>query len=43
MSRRHAADKREIHPDPKYGDVVLNRFMNGLMKEGKKSTAERLK
>lgn len=40
MSRRHAAEKREIFPDPKFGDVVLTRFMNGLMKDGKKSAAE---
>ena len=42
MSRRHAAEKREIHPDPKFGDVVLTRFMNCLMRQGKKSTAERI-
>ena len=42
MSRRHAAEKREIFPDPKFGDVVLTRFMNGLMKDGKKSAAERI-
>ncbi len=42
MSRRHAAEKREILPDPKFGDVVLTRFMNGLMMDGKKSTAERI-
>ena len=40
MSRRRAADKREIHPDPKFGDVVLSKFMNVLMYEGKKSVAE---
>ena len=42
MSRRHAAEKREILPDAKYGDVVLTRFMNGLMLDGKKSVAERI-
>jgi small subunit ribosomal protein S7 len=40
MSRRHRAEKREIIPDPKYGDLVLTKFMNSLMKEGKKSVAE---
>jgi small subunit ribosomal protein S7 len=40
MSRRHSAQKREVLPDPKFGDVVLNRFMNALMYDGKKSTAE---
>jgi hypothetical protein len=40
--RRRAAEKREILPDPKYGDVVLAKFMNCLMEEGKKSVAERI-
>src|SRR5512143_235629 len=40
MSRRHRAEKREILPDPKYGDVVLSKFMNNLMLDGKKSVAE---
>src|ERR687884_1613882 len=42
MSRRHSAEKREVLPDPKFGDVVLSRFMNVLMYDGKKSTAERI-
>ena len=42
MSRRHRAEKRDIIPDPKYGDVVLTKFMNSLMFEGKKSVAERI-
>ena len=42
MSRRHKAEKREIIPDPKYGDLVLTKFMNSLMYEGKKSAAERI-
>ena len=42
MSRRHRAEKREILPDAKFGDVVLSRFMNALMYEGKKSVAERI-
>lgn len=42
MSRRHRAEKREVIPDPKYGDVVLAKFMNSLMYQGKKSAAERI-
>ena len=40
MSRRHSAEKREIIPDAKYGDVVVAKFMNTIMYEGKKSIAE---
>ena len=40
MSRRHRAVKREVLPDPKFGDVVISRFMNVLMHDGKKSVAE---
>ena len=40
MSRRHSAEKREINPDPKFGDLVVSKFMNSLMKDGKKSSAE---
>ncbi|MGB0684533.1 MAG: 30S ribosomal protein S7 [Magnetovibrionaceae bacterium] len=40
MSRRHAAEKREILPDAKFGDEVVTKFINGLMLDGKKSTAE---
>ncbi len=40
MSRRHAAEKREVLPDAKFGDRVLTKFMNNLMYHGKKSTAE---
>ena len=40
MSRRHAAEKREVLPDAKYGDIVLTKFMNNLMIDGKKSVAE---
>src|SRR5258708_29615563 len=42
MSRRRAAVKREVQPDPKFGDVVVTKFMNCLMYEGKKSVAERI-
>ena len=40
MSRRHAAEKREVLPDAKFGDTVLTKFMNNLMVDGKKSVAE---
>ena len=40
MSRRHTAEKRDITPDAKYGDVVVAKFMNTIMYEGKKSVAE---
>jgi len=42
MSRRHAAEKREILPDAKYSDLVVTKFMNCLMLDGKKSAAERI-
>jgi small subunit ribosomal protein S7 len=42
MSRRHRAEKREIIPDPKYGDVVVSKFMNSVMRAGKKSVAENI-
>ena len=40
MSRRHSAEKREINPDPKFGDLVVTKFMNAIMYAGKKSVAE---
>ena len=40
MSRRRRAEKREILPDAKFGDTVITRFMNALMYDGKKSSAE---
>ena len=40
MSRRHRAERREINPDGKFGDLVLAKFMNSLMYDGKKSAAE---
>lgn len=42
MSRRHAAEKREILPDMKYNSVLLSRFMNNIMREGKKAVAEKI-
>ncbi|RUV04010.1 30S ribosomal protein S7 [Mesorhizobium sp. M6A.T.Cr.TU.017.01.1.1] len=40
MSRRHSAEKREINPDPKFGDLIVTKFMNAVMYDGKKSVAE---
>ncbi len=40
MSRRRRPEKREILPDPKFGDEVLSKFMNSVMLDGKKSVAE---
>ena len=40
MSRRHRAQKREVNPDPKYGDFIISKFMNSIMYSGKKSVAE---
>ena len=42
MSRRHKAQKRELIPDPRFGDAILAKFINSLMKNGKKTTAEKV-
>ena len=42
MSRRRRADKREVLPDPKFGDLVVTKFMNYVMYEGKKAVAENI-
>lgn len=42
MSRRNAAPKREILPDPVHGSEVIAKFINCIMKDGKKSVAEKL-
>ena len=42
MSRRHAAEKRQVLPDPQFGDMVLTKFMNNIMQDGKKSVAEKI-
>jgi small subunit ribosomal protein S7 len=42
MARRRAAQKREVLPDPKFADLVVTKFMNSVMTEGKKSVAERI-
>jgi small subunit ribosomal protein S7 len=40
MSRRQRAEHREVPPDPKYGSTEVTKFINNLMVDGKKSTAE---
>src|SRR5487761_1086220 len=42
MSRRHRADKRDILPDPKFGNIVVSIFMNSVMHSGKKYVAENI-
>ena len=42
MSRRRSAEKRNIYPDPKFNDLVLTKFINILMVDGKKSLAEKI-
>ena len=42
MSRRHRAEKREVIPDAKFGDIILTKFMNSIMYDGKKSVAEQI-
>ena len=42
MSRRQRAVKRETPPDPQYGSATVTKFINCLMKDGKKSLAERI-
>src|ERR1700709_600007 len=42
MSRRRRAEKRQVLPDPKFGDLVVTKFMNMVMYEGKKAVAENI-
>ncbi len=42
MSRRRRPEKREILPDPRFGDQILSKFMNNLMYDGKKAVAEQI-
>ena len=42
MPRRRSPEKRKILPDPKYKDIIVAKFMNNLMKDGKKSIAEKI-
>ena len=40
MSRRHQADKREVMPDAKFDNIIVTKFVNSMMKDGKRSVAE---
>jgi small subunit ribosomal protein S7 len=40
MARRRRPEKREILPDPRFGDITLSKFMNNIMLDGKKAVAE---
>jgi small subunit ribosomal protein S7 len=42
MSRRHAAEKREVLPDPQFGDIIVTKTINMIMVDGKRSAAERI-
>src|SRR5262245_19727492 len=42
MCERRRGEKGEVIHDPKFGDIVITKFMNSIMKEGKKSAAERI-
>lgn len=42
MSRKHRAQVREVLPDPRYNDIVVTKFINALMLDGKKSTSEKI-
>jgi small subunit ribosomal protein S7 len=42
MARRRVAARREIHPDPKFGSILLTKFVNMIMQDGKKAVAERI-
>jgi small subunit ribosomal protein S7 len=42
MPRRKRAEKREVLPDPKFNSILVTKFINGLMREGKRSLAERI-
>ena len=42
MSRKHRAQVREVLPDPRYNDIVVTKFINGIMIGGKKSVAEKI-
>ena len=42
MSRKHRAEVREVLPDPKFNDIVVTKFINAFMLDGKKATAEKI-
>jgi small subunit ribosomal protein S7 len=42
MSRKHRAEQRQVLPDPRFNDIVVTKFINAMMLQGKKSTAEKI-
>jgi small subunit ribosomal protein S7 len=42
MSRKKRAPERKIFPDPKFGSLIISKFINSIMYDGKKSTAEKI-
>ena len=42
MSRRRKAQKRELIPDPRYSDIIVSKFSNSLMQQGRKAISEKL-
>jgi len=42
MARRRVAEKREVLPDPKFGSKLVSKFINSMLEDGKRSTAERI-
>jgi len=42
MARRREATRRQVTPDPKFNDILVARFVNSVLKQGKKSLAERM-
>jgi small subunit ribosomal protein S7 len=42
MSRKHKAEIRDVLPDPKFNDITITKFINGIMESGKKSIAEKI-
>ena len=42
MSRKHKAVTRDVLPDPKFNDITITKFINGIMESGKKSVAEKI-
>lgn len=42
MARRRAAEKREVLPDAKFGSIVITKFINSVMEQGKKAVAEKI-
>ena len=42
MSRKHKAEIRDVLPDPRFNDITITKFINGIMESGKKSIAEKI-